>query len=334
MEAHEKQDPSNPKPEASCSIIKQRNLEWSIELTGSPRDAATDSSEDEWDWPGGAKIQDHVGYFSGILSKATLSPFPDCLSHLSVAGYRKLYEDNFGNPRGAHFIVHQHDHPVAGVHYDLRLQINETSSASWAIMYGLPGDPNSQRLMRNATETRVHCLWNHLIETASVHTGSLLIWDTGNYTVLDRKSKHAPAEDPDSQQSDSSQDSGALELTEQEKLHRAFQNRKIRIQLHGTRLPQNYALNLRLTTQEDAAGRAKAERKPTTQRRRRRRPALQKNEEPVPPPLTSSSDNDGDPPSPSEGNSIKTGPSKRKRRPPKPNGGWRASKKYTEKRKR
>ncbi|KAK8016489.1 ABC1 domain-containing protein [Apiospora rasikravindrae] len=323
MKTHEKQGPSDPTTEASCSIIKQRNLEWSIELTGSPWDAATDSSEDEWDWSspqpafpqtrqqpksaaveaGDAKIQDHVGYFSGVLSKAILSPFPDRTSQLSVAGYRKLYEDNFGNPRGAHFIVHQHDHPVAGVHYDLRLQINETSSASWAIMYGLPGDPNSQRLMRNATETRVHCLWNHLIETASVHTGSLVIWDTGTYTVLDRKSKHAPAEDPDSQQSVSSQNSGVLELTEQEKLHRAFQNRKIRIQLHGTRLPQNYALNLRLTTQEDA------------------RPALQKPENLVPPPMTSSSDDDSDSPSPSEGNSIKSGPSKRKRRPRKTNGG-------------
>jgi tRNA G46 methylase TrmB len=26
-------------------------------------------------------------------------------------------------------------------------------------MYGLPGDPNSRRLNRNATETRVHNLW-------------------------------------------------------------------------------------------------------------------------------------------------------------------------------
>jgi hypothetical protein len=26
-------------------------------------------------------------------------------------------------------------------------------------MYGLPGDPNSKRLNRNATETRIHCLW-------------------------------------------------------------------------------------------------------------------------------------------------------------------------------
>jgi len=50
-------------------------------------------------------------------------------------------------------------HPVAGVHYDLRLQISQTSSVSWACMYGLPGNPNSRRLNRNATETRVHNVW-------------------------------------------------------------------------------------------------------------------------------------------------------------------------------
>ena len=47
-------------------------------------------------------------------------------------------------------MIHQHDHPIAGLHYDLRLQINETSSASWAIMYALPGDPIG-RGNRNAT---------------------------------------------------------------------------------------------------------------------------------------------------------------------------------------
>ncbi|KAK8132919.1 ABC1 domain-containing protein [Apiospora kogelbergensis] len=315
---------------------KQRNRDWSIEVTGSPRDALTDSSEDGWDWgsplpafpqtqqqqppqpksasveAGDAEIQDHPGYFSGILDKATRSPFPDGVPHLSVAGYRRLYDENFGSLRGAHFIIHQHDHPIAGTHYDLRLQINETSSASWAIMYGLPGDPNSQRLMRNATETRVHCLWNHLIETASIHTGSLLIWDTGTYTVLERRSKHAPAEDPDSQQSDSSQESDASKLTEQEKLHRAFQDRKIRIRLHGTRLPHNYVLNLRLTTHEDAAGRAKAERKPTG-RRRRRRPAIQQAKNFTPLAMTSSSDNNSDSSS-SPQNNRDIGPSKRKKK--------------------
>jgi hypothetical protein len=37
---------------------------------------------------------------------------------------------------------------------------------SWAIMYGLPGDPNSIRLNRNATETRIHCLW---VSSSHIH---------------------------------------------------------------------------------------------------------------------------------------------------------------------
>ncbi|KAK8008513.1 abc1 containing protein [Apiospora marii] len=227
---------------------------------GSPLAALPQSQQRQQPTPaaveaGDAKIQDHVGYFSGVLSKATLSPFPDRTPHLSVAGYRKLYEENFGSPR----------------------------------------------------------------ETASVYTGSLLIWDTGTYTVLDRKSKHAPAEDPDSQDTVSSEDEDVLKLTEQEKLHRAFQDRKIRIQLHGTRLPKNYVLNLRLTTQEDAAGRAKADRKPTT--RRRRRPVVQKPKSVALTPMTSSSDNDSDSSLPSQADNTETGLSKRKRGPPKTDGG-------------
>lgn len=58
------------------------------------------------------------------------------------------------------------------------------------------------------------------------------------------------------------------ELTEQEKLRQAFQARKIRIRLHGTRLPHNYVLNLRLTKDEDIAGRAKGSRRPKFRRRR------------------------------------------------------------------
>ena len=46
-----------------------------------------------------------------------------------------------------------------GVHYDLRLQFSESSSISFAIPYGLPGNPNSLRPNRMAIETRVHNLW-------------------------------------------------------------------------------------------------------------------------------------------------------------------------------
>lgn len=71
-------------------------------------------------------------------------------------------------------MVHQHDHPVSGPHYDLRLQFSETSSVSWSVMYGLPGDPNSRRLNRNATETRVHSYWVSF-RSWSLYCDSMLI---------------------------------------------------------------------------------------------------------------------------------------------------------------
>ncbi|RYC58687.1 hypothetical protein CHU98_g7521 [Xylaria longipes] len=255
-------------------FIKKRNLQWSIDITGLPHDAASSGSSDGNEKllhqneqlpttsaieAGKASIEDHLDYFSALLAKTALSPFPSGTPHLSVKGYRNLYEANAGSSQGAHFIIHQHDHPIAGTHYDLRLQINETSSASWAIMYGPPGDPNSFRLNRNATETRIHCLW-----APSHATGSLLIWDTGTYTVLPTERKSSQ----DDSQSSTDEVSSSPQLTEQQKLHQAFSARKIRLQLHGARLPSPYVLNLRLTREEDAAGRARSTRVPKTRRRR------------------------------------------------------------------
>ena len=293
-------DPTKRKagPElVSNPFIKKRNLEWRIsppplrnphrqlkvgagnidekpdEGKGAgigpplPADVNSNSAAIE---AGDVKITDHAAHFSQLLSECIFSPYPEDTPRLSVAGYRALYERNFGSPHGAHFVIHQHDHPVAGTHYDIRLQINPTSSASWACMYGVPGDANSTRPLRNATETRVHCLWNHLIETASTATGSLLIWDTGTYAVLERRSKHAPAVDPESQETDGGGGTGWGKLTEQEKLARAFADRKIRLRLDGARLPRPYVLNLRLTKDEDAAGRSKAQRSAQGMPRRRR----------------------------------------------------------------
>ena len=98
-------------------------------------------------------IRDHLQYFSHHLSR-----FARPTALLSIPSFADLYKRN-QHPHGRHWVIHQHDHPVAGVHYDLRLQINETSSVSWAIMYGLPGNANSMRLNRNATETRIHNVW-------------------------------------------------------------------------------------------------------------------------------------------------------------------------------
>ncbi|RYP28699.1 hypothetical protein DL767_007096 [Monosporascus sp. MG133] len=262
-----------PSPELVPSpFIKKRNLEWSIELPAAATRAsseatsssssddqhgAADSRAEEEERPSAAAVEageghvdDHLGYFSRILTKATLSPFPSGIPHLSVERYQKLYTANFGSPRGAHFVVHQHDHPIAGTHYDLRLQINETSSTSWAI-------------------------------------SSLLIWDTGTYTVLPEQGKQAPAVDPDSQPSSS--DPEERGPTEQEKLQRAFQARKIRIKLHGSRLPHTYVLNLRLTRDEDVAGRARNLRAPTKKRRRRTRASTRAAGQQ---PMTSSSDSE------------------------------------------
>ncbi|GKU05202.1 abc1 containing protein [Fusarium langsethiae] len=240
-------------------FIKKRNLEWSLDSISPSKSKSPTTVDIE---SGSAAVDDHLPHFKNHLSKYVISP-----AAVSIPEYTSLYTTNAGSPQGAHFVIHQHDHPIAGTHYDLRLQINETSSVSWAIMYGLPGDPNSTRLNRNATETRIHCVWNHLIETASNSTGSFLIWDTGTYSVLSRESKYLPSEDPSSPPS--SPASSPIS-TPQALLHEAFQTRKIRIRLHGSRLPDPYVLNLRLTKSEDVVGRARSGRAP----RKRRRPRM------------------------------------------------------------
>ncbi|KPM40688.1 hypothetical protein AK830_g5857 [Neonectria ditissima] len=285
-------------------FIKKRNLEWtltpphpSVATTSSAPSKASASLANATETAaieaGSIEIDGHLSHSTSRLAAHVIAaPWPP---PLSISAYASLYAAAAGNPRGAHFVIHQHDHPIAGIHYDLRLQINETSSASWAIMYGLPGNPNSVRLNRNATETRVHCLWNHLIETASTATGSLLIWDTGTYTVLSRKSKHAPSSDPSSPTS-SPQSSPAHATpnppyapTPQDLLHTAFQNRKIRLRLHGSRLPDPYVVNLRLTKSEDVAGRARSTRTPRAQRRHRTQAGV-----PKPQPETSDEEDGGD----------------------------------------
>lgn len=108
---------------------------------------------------GEVEVTDHLGILSTKLSQhARPTSVSQPTPRLAIDGYIDLYRRN-SHPMGRHFVIHQHDHPIAGPHYDLRLQFSETSSVSWSIMYGLPGDPNSERLNRNATETRIHCLW-------------------------------------------------------------------------------------------------------------------------------------------------------------------------------
>lgn len=60
------------------------------------------------------------------------------------------------------------------------------------------------------------------------------------------------------------------EAQQQSLLHDAFANRKIRLRLHGKKLPEPYVIYLRLTKSEDATGRAKNLR-PSLPRRSKRK---------------------------------------------------------------
>lgn len=111
-------------------------------------------------------------------------------------------------------------------------------------------------------ETRVHNLWNNLIESASHATGSLLIWDTGEYEVLPRPEKrHKMTDDEMSEE----EESATPAKSQSEKLFEAFQSRHIRLRLHGTRLPPNYTVALRLPSHNNRTAQPK---KPKRKRRR------------------------------------------------------------------
>ncbi|KAG6294293.1 hypothetical protein E4U46_006424 [Claviceps purpurea] len=271
-------------------FIKRRNLNWTLDPPAfqTPHTQTSGPIAQQHDHPSTSAVEasetdpaDHLAHYTNLLTRHAL---PSPLPLLSIPSYTSLYQSHALNPRGSHFVIHQHDHPIAGTHYDLRLQINPTSSASWAIMYGPPGDPNSSRLNRNATETPVHCLWNHLVETASPHTGSMLIWDTGTYSVLPPpslspsssrgKKYHGARGYPSSEggnrspsEPESESDLDKDGVSQQDLLARAFTNRKIRIRLHGHKLPRKYVLNVRLTRKEDQEGRAKNARGPMRKRR-------------------------------------------------------------------
>jgi hypothetical protein len=216
---------------------------------------------------GRAKVEDHLTYFKHHLAKASRTT-PPGIPRLTINDLSTLYKNN-QHQHGHYFVIHQHNHPRAGVHYDLRLQFSETSTASWAFPKGLPGNPNSRQLGRMAIETRVHNLWNNLIESASMKTGSLLIWDTGTYTVIPREKDEKGMPSPQTTDDESDQDDkSVLKLRdgrhENEKLIEAFKSRHIRLRLHGTRLPKDYTITLRLPSNDDFT------KKPATRRRRSR----------------------------------------------------------------
>lgn len=232
---------------------------------------------------GRAKIEDHLTYFQHHLAKVSRIT-PSFVPRLSINDFTSLYKNN-QHEHGHHFVIHQHNHPKAGVHYDLRLQFSATSSVSWAFPKGLPGDPNSRRPGRMAVETRVHNLWNNLIESASVKTGSLLIWDTGTYRVLTQKKGVKEMPSPQTTNDESEMEDVKIRNSEPEndKLVSAFKSRHIRLRLHGTRFPKNYTITLRLPPNNDITKKPAARRRSSRPMARSRRPSY-----------TSDSDSDSD----------------------------------------
>ena len=94
----------------------------------------------------------------------------------------------------------------------------------------------------------------------------MLIWDTGEYSILEYRQtppeSGTDAEDVD----DGASENNCNLLSDSEKLHQAFQQRKIRLQLHGTRLPPDYTLAIRMSRDH-----VKMEQPHRPARRRRRR---------------------------------------------------------------
>lgn len=148
-----------------------------------------------------------------------------------------------------------------------------------------------------AIETRVHNLWNNLIESASMKTGSLLIWDTGTYTVLPRKKdeKEMPSPQTTDDESDLENASNPRQRDgrhENEKLIEAFKSRHIRLRLHGTRLPKDYTITLRLPLNNDISKKPAARRRRSRPIARSRRPSHTSDSDDAPATPTATVDQD------------------------------------------
>jgi hypothetical protein len=147
--------PVSKRRKSEVSQMSKGTLDTQTSITTEPSLAAIEA--------GSTKIRNHLHYFSQHLHKVSRPSNPD-QPRIPIPDWINLYEKN-QHSRGRHFVIHQHNHPVAGLHYDLRLQFSETSTISFAVPYGVPGNVESKRQGRMAVETRVHCLWVCLFPT-------------------------------------------------------------------------------------------------------------------------------------------------------------------------
>ncbi|KAK5109332.1 hypothetical protein LTR62_007101 [Meristemomyces frigidus] len=101
-------------------------------------------------------------------------------------------------------------------------------------------------------------------ESASHATGSLLIWDTGEYEVMDRPTKRKTLT-TDDELSDNDKNAVLDNPSQSSRIFAAFQSRHIHLRLHGSRLPKGYTIALRLPRQDNSS---KSPSKPRSKRRR------------------------------------------------------------------
>lgn len=61
---------------------------------------------------GEAQVRDHLAYFSDHF-RLTSRDTPSTLPRITIGDFQNLYKRN-EHSRGCHFVIHQHDHPIAG----------------------------------------------------------------------------------------------------------------------------------------------------------------------------------------------------------------------------
>ena len=111
------------------------------------------------------------------------------------------------------FVVQKHE--ARRLHYDFRLETNDGTLKSWAVPKGVSIDPKEKRL---AVLTEDHpldyLLFEGVIPKGNYGAGTVIVWDTGTYTILNE----------------------GQDISEQ------FQNGKITFDLNGQKLKGRFSL--------------------------------------------------------------------------------------------
>lgn len=142
--------PISPPP--STRSIKRRKTHQD-DSSSPPNLAAIEAGE--------ARIDDHLSVFSERLSQHIRPCAVGQGDLLSIDDFKDLYRRN-QHQHGRHFVVHQHDHPIAGrfCQFSLFLFFQVTRSVFFSIRsrsrVGTVGSSQSHASLRNMTKERMH----------------------------------------------------------------------------------------------------------------------------------------------------------------------------------